>query len=212
MAIGIYQIKNKENGLIYIGSSNNIKRRWKDHISQLSKSTHSNMYLQEDWDIYGKDCFEFSILEECDVENQFNLEQKYIDELKPFYRNNRGYNIAENARGQNDNEIRIFKHKYFMINPFYRMSEKKMMRLYEEEYSGMFHHWEINNKTKVLWYLLDGNYYIVKPIGGKPREIPSDEADNMTRDELISYCEAMDTYDEFRSMAREGYMDEDDWF
>lgn len=209
--VGIYKITNKENGLIYIGSSKNINKRWKDHINQLSKSKHPNMYLQEDWDIYGKKSFEFSILEECKLENQFELEQKYINKLKPFYRNNKGYNIAENARGQNDNELRIFKDRYFMQNPFYKMSEKNMLKLYNEEYSGELHIWEINNKSKVLWYDLDGAYYIIKPIGGRAREISSDEADNMTRDELISYCEAMDTYDMLKDMAIEGYMDIDDW-
>lgn len=89
---GVYKIVNKINGKFYIGSSNNIKHRWNNHIKQLTEGTHKNLHLQRAWDLYGKDNFIFEIIEECPLEIQFEREQHYLDVLNPF--DDRGYNIV----------------------------------------------------------------------------------------------------------------------
>jgi group I intron endonuclease len=78
--IGIYQIENKENGMIYIGSSNNIFNRWKIHIANLNNKTHHSYKLQEDWNQQGLTGFSFSILELVNNKNKLKeAEQIHID-------------------------------------------------------------------------------------------------------------------------------------
>lgn len=221
MAVGVYQIKNKENNLIYIGSSKNIKRRWKAHTDGLKKGKHDNMFLQKDWDKYGEEYFEFSILEECEEDERYDLEQEYINRLLPFNRNGKGYNINENARRQNNDGIRIYRDKYRKLNPFYKSSKKHIKeRLLEMQEDGEL--WIIgdidkevegtNTKDKYIWESLSLDIYMVKSTFGKTRAISRELVDSMTRDELDNYCDGMDTYYDLLDMAREGYMDSEDWF
>ena len=97
MICGIYKITCKINNRIYIGSSKNIMQRWKEHKQKLNKNIHDNMFLQRDWNRYGEDNFIFEILEECEFGTQFVAEQKYLNELKPFFKDGTGYNIKRDT-------------------------------------------------------------------------------------------------------------------
>lgn len=82
---GVYQIRNLVNGKCYVGSSNNIGRRYLDHMRELSRGTHSNPRLQLSWNKHGGDSFEFSVLFRC-PENVLPIyEQMFINDLQPFY-------------------------------------------------------------------------------------------------------------------------------
>lgn len=50
---GIYQILNVENGHCYIGSSENITKRWSQHKSVLRHNNHHSGYLQNAYNKYG---------------------------------------------------------------------------------------------------------------------------------------------------------------
>lgn len=90
---GIYKIENKVNGKIYIGSSIDINKRWRYHVSDFEANRHCNSYFQNAWNKYGKDSFEFSIIEILDIkDNIFEREQYWLDILKPF--GNIGYNLC----------------------------------------------------------------------------------------------------------------------
>lgn len=82
---GIYKIVNTANGKIYVGSSIDIKNRWAQHKFSLNKNKHANPILQNAWNKYGKDVFQFSILELVDPLSLTKREQWYIDELNPEY-------------------------------------------------------------------------------------------------------------------------------
>jgi group I intron endonuclease len=90
--IGIYKIKNKLNDKCYYGSSKNIEKRWKTHLNQLRNKKHINCILQNAWNKYGEDSFIFEIVEECELKNLFDTEQKYIDTCGD-------YNIGLKASG-----------------------------------------------------------------------------------------------------------------
>ncbi len=94
---GVYKITCLINDKIYIGSSNNIKKRWKVHKNELNKNNHDNMFLQRDWNRFGEKNFIFEVLEECKITEQYVMEQKYLDELQPFYKDGTGYNINKKA-------------------------------------------------------------------------------------------------------------------
>ena len=82
---GIYQIINLVNGKRYIGSSKDLYYRLSKHIQDLNRDSHVNNYLQNSWSKYGKDSFEYGILEYCKIENKFDREQYYINSLSPEY-------------------------------------------------------------------------------------------------------------------------------
>lgn len=61
---GVYRIQCKVTGDYYIGGSNHIYQRWLEHRADLRRGVHIAKKLQEDWNRYGADAFEFTILEE----------------------------------------------------------------------------------------------------------------------------------------------------
>ena len=56
---GIYGIKNKKDGKLYIGYSKNICVRWGQHRSDFRNNKHDNEWMQKVYNKYGKDIFEF---------------------------------------------------------------------------------------------------------------------------------------------------------
>lgn len=95
MKTGIYKIIC--NGKIYIGSANNIDKRWKRHVNDLKKNKHVNIHLQRAFDKYGIESFHFEIVELCNKEELLLKEQLYIDNFQPF--NENGFNIGKKASG-----------------------------------------------------------------------------------------------------------------
>lgn len=93
---GIYQIRCKINGKIYIGSAINIRKRWKQHRLDLRCRKHHSRHLQRAWEKHGPDAFAFEVLQVMDNEvDLLRIEQEWLDRLKPFGRN--GYNSCPTA-------------------------------------------------------------------------------------------------------------------
>jgi len=94
---GIYQIRNQLSGKVYVGSSTDISRRWREHQSRLLEGTHHSKHLQSAWIKYGLENFMFEVLEK--VEEATNLvtrEQVWIDTMKSHHREF-GYNSSPTA-------------------------------------------------------------------------------------------------------------------
>ena len=91
--IGIYCIENNVNHKKYIGQSIHINRRWSEHKYHLNNNTHDNDYLQKSWNKYGQNCFEFKIIELCDVSDLDKKESEYILLYNTFDKNY-GYNLV----------------------------------------------------------------------------------------------------------------------
>lgn len=94
---GIYKITNNVTGKFYIGSSKHVEQRFDEHKRALTRKSHDNPILQNAWNFYGKEKFEFSVLEECSPEKCFEREQYYLDTLQPY--KSIGYNIGKTAKG-----------------------------------------------------------------------------------------------------------------
>lgn len=97
MPCGIYRIINSKTGASYIGSSINIEKRLKSHANDLKNSSHCNIKLQADFNLYGKEVFEVEILQELEIVKGirsilYNLEDQYIEQFKSKIT---GYNIAD---------------------------------------------------------------------------------------------------------------------
>lgn len=63
---GIYKITNLTNNKVYIGQSDRINEREKEHFYRLGKNEHHNEHLQKSYNKYGKDKFIFEHIELTD--------------------------------------------------------------------------------------------------------------------------------------------------
>lgn len=62
---GIYKITNIANGMFYVGQSNNIYHRWKQHKTKFEKGKHDGGAFQYDYNLFGAEAFRYEILEVC---------------------------------------------------------------------------------------------------------------------------------------------------
>ncbi len=86
---GIYEIYNIIDGKVYIGQAVDIFKRKVSHFKMLEEDCHYNKHLQRAFNKYGKECFKFQILEECE-EVELNSREVYnIEIFDSFYT---GYN------------------------------------------------------------------------------------------------------------------------
>ena len=94
---GIYKIVNTINGHKYVGSAVDIGSRWYRHKWNLDRNAHHSQKLQNAWNKYGEEVFEFSVIEECEPIKGILLgrEQFWIDALEANGKT--GYNIAKVA-------------------------------------------------------------------------------------------------------------------
>ena len=96
---GIYQIVNLLTGIRYVGRAVCIRTRWYDHVRTLDMNTHHNKALQNAWRKYGRDAFNFDILELVSLEEMIAREQHYLNAI-PYL-----YNHSLDARGGESGRI-----------------------------------------------------------------------------------------------------------
>jgi GIY-YIG catalytic domain len=96
--MGVFQVKNEQNGKIFIGSSTDLRAIWNRFKVQLNFNSHRDKAMQADWNELGESHFSFTILAEIehrdteivDYDKEVKtLEEMFIEELQPFYE--RGY-------------------------------------------------------------------------------------------------------------------------
>lgn len=89
---GIYEIRNRTNGKMYIGRSSNIESRLAGHKSALKHNRHKNSVLQQAYN--SGDRFDYTILLSCEWRHTSFCERWYIAVFDATNREN-GYNISE---------------------------------------------------------------------------------------------------------------------
>ena len=92
----IYCYTNKINGHKYVGQTNNIERRRREHRSNANNpnSAEYNYLFHQKLREYGEENFIFSILEETTVDKIDEAEQYWIKEMHSYVREN-GYNLTQ---------------------------------------------------------------------------------------------------------------------
>lgn len=98
---GIYGIRNKLNGKVYVGKTQmNFGDRRDCHFATLRGGYHINPHLQKAWDKYGEENFEFVVLRDCtdwcSADELNKLEQVYI---KQYMDAGLAYNIGVGGDG-----------------------------------------------------------------------------------------------------------------
>lgn len=116
----VYRITNIVNGKFYIGSTNNLIKRYYTHIYDIRSEKNTCVKLIRAVKKYGEDNFKFEIILSCPSEYVLKAEQWFIDNLKP------DYNIAKIA-GSNIGIKRTEEVKY-------RKSESQKQKWKDELY------------------------------------------------------------------------------
>lgn len=90
---GIYVIRNRVNGLMYIGkTSRKFKIRWREHKRELNQGKKDNYWFQREWKLYGEENFEFLVLYTADELDDLDELEGYF--VKKYNTYNLGYNDA----------------------------------------------------------------------------------------------------------------------
>ena len=118
--IGVYKITNTITGDFYIGSSKNIKSRWKDHKCNSTWKQCPNNPMYIDMRKYGVDKFEFQVIEEVEAEELKEKEQQFIERLNPTYNSNR-------ANGRDIERRKEYQKEYQKSDKYkeYQKSDKR---------------------------------------------------------------------------------------
>lgn len=102
--MGVYVIRNVENGKCFVAASINIPARLQRHQFELQNGSEAVKSLQAEWREFGKDAFTFEtldLLEPLDTpgydprSDLAELERMWIEKLEPF--GDRGYNASPNS-------------------------------------------------------------------------------------------------------------------
>ncbi|MDR3085555.1 MAG: GIY-YIG nuclease family protein [Christensenellaceae bacterium] len=95
--MGVAQLKNRQNGKLFVFSKNNLKSSYLTMKMQLDMGQFRNAELQADWKALGETAFEYSVLEEKEVKPEIDrdfalrqMEKAWLERLKPY--GDRGYN------------------------------------------------------------------------------------------------------------------------
>lgn len=119
---GIYVIKNTINDRVYVGSSNNLYKRFNAHKNDLLKNSHDNKALTNFCSTYGIDKLFVEIIEFCDRAMLIERENYFIVNLKGY---GYGFNCCSTAKAFHGVEITeetriklsIARKKYILNNP-----------------------------------------------------------------------------------------------
>ena len=95
---GIYKIVNTATGQCYVGQSQYMKKRLKEHFRLLRKNKHTNPHLQNSYNRYGEENFYGAIEAECEnLEELDRLEEAFLQGAA-WFDEPAVYNIADFAK------------------------------------------------------------------------------------------------------------------
>ena len=147
---GVYKITNTVTGDFYIGSSNDVKRRWASHKWQSVWKKYPNKKLYKDMEKYGVDKFEFEILAEVEADKLKEKEQHFIEKLQPTYNSN-------NAKGLNIERCKETKKEYQKSDKG-KESKRKANNKYKKSDKGKESQRKFDNKYKHQLCSFNGEY------------------------------------------------------
>ena len=95
---GLYKIVNTATGCAYVGQSQRIKKRLKEHFRLLRLNKHPNRHLQSSFNKHGPECFYGAVEVECDNLDELDrLEEAFLSG-EAWFPEPTTYNIAAFAK------------------------------------------------------------------------------------------------------------------
>ena len=130
----VYKSINTITGDFYIGSSKDVKQRWESHKWPSMWNKYPNSQLYQDMQKYGVDKFEFQVIEEIEPEKLKEMEQRFIEKLKPTYNSN-------NAKGWDIERYKEYQKEYKKTDKY-----KDYQKEYNKEYKKTDKYKEYNKE------------------------------------------------------------------
>lgn len=130
---GVYAITNTQNGKVYVGISDNVMRRWNQHLNNAFVEKRSS-HLYRAMRMYGAENFTFRVIELTDDTERENFWISKFDSI------NRGYNVkkgSEPMRGENHPRHKLSLDDVKAIRTKKRQGESKhdVFSLYKNQIS-----------------------------------------------------------------------------
>lgn len=170
--IGIYKITKKENGKSYIGQSNDIKRRFKEH--QYKTDIPIELAIQK----YGVDAFTYEVIEECPLEELDKKEKywiSYYNTYKGF-----GYNCSEGGgdnRCENNGRTKLTNEEVAFIRECYdlHMRRREVYENFKDKisFNGFASIWNGSTWKEIkpeVYTKENKDYYMYKATNGEKSE------------------------------------------
>ena len=137
----VYKITNTITGDFYIGSSKDVKKRWREHKCQSVWNERPNSKLYQDMKKFGTEKFVFEILAEVEENKLKKTEQQFIETLHPTY-NDRNANGRDTERYKESQKKfqNSDKRKEYEKTERYKESQKKALNKYQSQlcrYNGV---------------------------------------------------------------------------
>jgi len=155
---GIYKIINTATNKMYVGKTKGeFKNRWRNHKRQLKKGVSPCKYLQNTWNKYGEEVFQFEVI----AEGNFNKEElKQLEEI--FIKLYGHYNILNISHTHKFSKERKQKMSKAMADkwkdPNHKVKVSKSIKQtwaknYEELKATRWTHpaWELYPQIKEYW-------------------------------------------------------------
>ncbi len=93
---GVYMIKNIKTGNFYIGSSKNLRQRFRVHQNSLKSNYYGNRLIQKEYDeTENKSDFTFSVIIYCKESDRLGIEANCIKIMAPKFNGEDGKVIQE---------------------------------------------------------------------------------------------------------------------
>lgn len=137
----IYSILNKNNGKIYIGQTiQKANKRKSEHFTHLRRNEHDNPHLQNAFNKYGEDSFEFNIIENYPIDKLNDNEEwwiNYFNSTNPDMGYNlqsggdSNYTVSEETRKKQSEALKGYKHS---IESRINMSNARKGIVFSEEH------------------------------------------------------------------------------
>lgn len=165
----IYCYTNRLNNKKYIGKTNNIERRKREHLSTAfnKNSKDYNLLFHQKIREYGIENFSFEILDKSEEKDEINyLEIFWIEKVNSFIKNNQGYNLTIGGDGNSYSKFskeEIYKIKdmitsgvnYDLICKEFKISKTFISNI---NYGKFFY--DENEKYPLFQYLYDEEIYV----------------------------------------------------
>lgn len=146
--IGIYKITDLTNGKVYIGQSNNIERRKREHFEwNKNPSQYVDILIKE----RGPENFDFEVLEECLKEELTTRERYYIEIFDSFYN---GYNKTKGGQEIYHGNPKLTREDVINIRTAYANGESRqdVYKLYSDiiTFAGFAHVWDGSRWKEIM--------------------------------------------------------------
>jgi group I intron endonuclease len=95
---GLYKIVNRITGQCYVGQSQRVKKRLKEHFRLLRWNKHTNPHLQNAYNKYGQDAFYGAVEVECKDLSELDMLEESFLQGDAWFEEPTVYNIADFAK------------------------------------------------------------------------------------------------------------------